>query len=232
MFEDGSGWGAVLRVFIEINLTKPLPRKRSINLKGNIVLIPLTYEKLPRLCIKCGRLIHGSQGCEKGGIKMEEVDQFSSWLRAESYQKSQGRGGSDSGQQQGTPEYFRPTESQHITKAVTPTISPESFSMKVTGKSVDVYVGETPGTKRLNIEENRDPACKQEADINSHAQVGLNKGSRSQGPSAVLITTLVEVPTNRPMCMGPQMDNQLSVQNPMNLEAEVEPEELKGGSTS
>lgn len=163
---------------------------------------------------------------------MEEVDQFSSWLRAESYQKSQGRGGSDSGQQQGTPEYFRPTESQHITKAVTPTISPESFSMKVTGKSVDVYVGETPGTKRLNIEENRDPACKQEADINSHAQVGLNKGSRSQGPSAVLITTLVEVPTNRPMCMGPQMDNQLSVQNPMNLEAEVEPEELKGGSTS
>lgn len=57
--EDGIGWGNFLRVNIEIDLDKTISRGQTINLKGNRLCIPLKYEKLPKLCFKCGRIIHG-----------------------------------------------------------------------------------------------------------------------------------------------------------------------------
>lgn len=53
--EDGNGWGDVLRVFIEIDLLKAILRSRSINLKGKKLWVHFTYEKLSKLCFKCGR---------------------------------------------------------------------------------------------------------------------------------------------------------------------------------
>lgn len=38
---DDTRWGKVLRMFIEIDLTKLLPRGHSLNLKGNKMCIPL-----------------------------------------------------------------------------------------------------------------------------------------------------------------------------------------------
>lgn len=43
---DGSGWGTVLRVLIELDLYKPITRGKTLNVKGIKTWIPLTYEKL------------------------------------------------------------------------------------------------------------------------------------------------------------------------------------------
>lgn len=45
--EDDTGWGKYLRVRIEISLTKPLARVRSLQVKGESLRIPLQYKKLP-----------------------------------------------------------------------------------------------------------------------------------------------------------------------------------------
>lgn len=65
--EEGSAWGEVLRVFIELDLIKLLARGRIVNLKGNRLWVSITYEKLPRLRFNCGKLVRGDQGCDKEG---------------------------------------------------------------------------------------------------------------------------------------------------------------------
>lgn len=65
--EDGYGWGHFLRIIIKIDLQKPISRGRSINSLGIKVWIPIKYEKL---CFKCGRIVHGSQGCLSVGGKL------------------------------------------------------------------------------------------------------------------------------------------------------------------
>lgn len=47
---DESKWGKVLRVLIELDLYKPISRGRTLNIKGVKTWVPLTYEKLPRIC--------------------------------------------------------------------------------------------------------------------------------------------------------------------------------------
>lgn len=76
---DGSGWGKCLRVSIEMDLTKPLARGRTICVKGEKLWISLRYEKLLRICFDCGCIVHGNQGC-KGETKGH--NQYGSWLRA------------------------------------------------------------------------------------------------------------------------------------------------------
>lgn len=56
--ENGTAWGHALRVFIELDLHKPIARGRTSNLKGIKSWVPLTYEKLPQLYFNCGRIPH------------------------------------------------------------------------------------------------------------------------------------------------------------------------------
>lgn len=49
--KDGKAWDQTLCTYIEIEIHKPLPRGRILNLSGNKTWILLTYEKLPKfLC--------------------------------------------------------------------------------------------------------------------------------------------------------------------------------------
>lgn len=61
--KEGKAWGQSLRVYIEIDLHKPIPRGRFLNLSGNKIWILFTYEKLLKICFKCGSITHGDQGC-------------------------------------------------------------------------------------------------------------------------------------------------------------------------
>lgn len=48
-----------------------IARGRLINLNGNSVWVNLKDEKLPRMCFKCGRILHGELGCDAGAFKLE-----------------------------------------------------------------------------------------------------------------------------------------------------------------
>ncbi|XP_059436900.1 uncharacterized protein LOC132169985 [Corylus avellana] len=84
--EEGVGWGKFLRVKIRIDLTKPLPRGRVINLLGKQTLIAFQYEKLPKYCFDCGKIWHGQMGCTvQGGNRPKEMEkQYGPWMRVPS----------------------------------------------------------------------------------------------------------------------------------------------------
>lgn len=68
--EDGLTWGKVLKIYIELDLRKPISMGRTLNLKGNKTWVPLTYKKLPRLCFYCGKIIHNMGFCEGEAITL------------------------------------------------------------------------------------------------------------------------------------------------------------------
>lgn len=65
--EDGSRWGCNLRVRVECDLSKVVARGRMVNIQGKSMWVPFSYEKLPKLCFKCRRILHQPQGCSSGG---------------------------------------------------------------------------------------------------------------------------------------------------------------------
>ncbi|XP_042969019.1 uncharacterized protein LOC122301691 [Carya illinoinensis] len=80
---DDVGWGSFLRVRICLDLTKPLARGRTFKLQGVQTWVPITYEKLPRFCLDCGRIIHGEMKCNSAAGIKSDTKQFGSWLRAD-----------------------------------------------------------------------------------------------------------------------------------------------------
>lgn len=78
---EGIEWGSHLRVKIELDLRKAIARGRTVNLEGNKLWVQLTYEKLPKICFKCGRIKHDKDGC-KGVNGKGDRKQYGSWLRA------------------------------------------------------------------------------------------------------------------------------------------------------
>lgn len=84
-----------MRIFIEIDITKPITRGCTINVKGVSHWIPLPNENLPRLCFRCGKITHGLQLCENGGLKFDDgSNQFRAWLRmAKGRKPARGRPG-------------------------------------------------------------------------------------------------------------------------------------------
>lgn len=80
--DDGSGWGVVLRVCIEMELQKPTARGRTLNIKDSKIWVPLTNVKLSRLCFRCGRIVHGQEFCKRETASPKfSNDQFGPWLR-------------------------------------------------------------------------------------------------------------------------------------------------------
>lgn len=57
-------WGNHLRVNIEVDIRKAITKGRTVNLEGNKLWVSLTYEKLPKIYFKCGRIKHDNDGCK------------------------------------------------------------------------------------------------------------------------------------------------------------------------
>jgi hypothetical protein len=97
--DDGVGWGEFLRVRIVLDLSKPLPRGRTIRVRDTPVWVPFKYEKIPKFCFKCGVVRHGDRGCVvSGGRKTSggwSENEYGPWLRIPSPNRRQGtnRGG-------------------------------------------------------------------------------------------------------------------------------------------
>lgn len=72
--DDGLGWVRYLRIKVELCLAKVIARALTVKVKGNRVWIPLQYEKLPNICLKCGRIVHALNECanDAGKSTMEE----------------------------------------------------------------------------------------------------------------------------------------------------------------
>lgn len=80
--EDGYGCGITQRVLIKMKLDKHISRGRFINVEGCKEYIPLTYEKLPKICFECGRIVHGEEHCNGGKLLPKTSNgQFGPWLR-------------------------------------------------------------------------------------------------------------------------------------------------------
>lgn len=78
---DGRAWRSTLRMLIKIDINAPLARGKTVNLHGLSTWVPITYEKLTRICFKCGRLSHGNK---KEVCSLEEGQdtggQYGIWL--------------------------------------------------------------------------------------------------------------------------------------------------------
>ncbi|XP_041016206.1 uncharacterized protein LOC121258731 [Juglans microcarpa x Juglans regia] len=75
--EDGSAWGRCLSVKVECDLRRSVARVRTIVVDGRTSWVPFQYEKLPRLCFNCGRIVHGKEGYKESE---GSVGQYVVWL--------------------------------------------------------------------------------------------------------------------------------------------------------
>lgn len=80
--------GTCLRILVEIELHLPLHRGQILNVKWEKVWMLITYKKLPKLCFRCGQILHGLVSCTESGQKLHEnKDQFGPWMRANMHKK-------------------------------------------------------------------------------------------------------------------------------------------------
>lgn len=81
-------------MFFELDITIPLARGRTLNLKGTRIWKLTSYEKLPRMCLRCGRISHyNNNGVYDHAIEMETEGQFGVWKRAKTQQQVTRNGG-------------------------------------------------------------------------------------------------------------------------------------------
>jgi hypothetical protein len=104
--ENGVGWGKALRVRLNLDFTKPIPRGRLVSF-ANIgqMWVSFKYERLPWICFHCGLIGHLERDCMKkmrGGGQMEEpvFKQYGPWLRATEFSTGR-RGGTTERSRQG-----------------------------------------------------------------------------------------------------------------------------------
>lgn len=84
--EDVVGWGPFLRVWVWIDISKPLLRGNLISIEDSPHWIPFKYKRLPKFCFRCGSIRHAKSGCIKGPnvnkLHDAELPQYGAWLRA------------------------------------------------------------------------------------------------------------------------------------------------------
>lgn len=83
--KDGRAWGQSLRIYIELDIEKPLPRGRFINKLGSKIWTSFIYEKMPKICFKCGKISHGDQGRNQKEYMVNE--QYGTWLHTQFFCK-------------------------------------------------------------------------------------------------------------------------------------------------
>lgn len=82
---DDTSWATYLRLRVKLNLFKAVARGQSLEVRGEKIWIPIRYEKLPRFCFNCGKMMHDSI-CNMGG-DMQSKDQYGTWLRVKNQRK-------------------------------------------------------------------------------------------------------------------------------------------------
>lgn len=79
---EGGRWGRCLRIWVILNLTKPLEHGHTLHVAWKTYWANFKYEKLPLLCFSCGRIIHGPSGCPEQKLTGGEA-WWGVWLRAD-----------------------------------------------------------------------------------------------------------------------------------------------------
>lgn len=80
--------GCSLRVWVSMDVSKPLSRGRKLWDNGVVVgWVTFRYERLPNFCYWCGSLLHKDRECDLW-LGMKDKDpldkkQFGPWMRAE-----------------------------------------------------------------------------------------------------------------------------------------------------
>lgn len=59
------------RAIIECDLEKVIVRGHIVLLEGSRIWIPFYYEKLPRICFKCGRIVYTKKDCPYVEVEKE-----------------------------------------------------------------------------------------------------------------------------------------------------------------
>ena len=85
--KSGLAWGPFLRIWVDIDITKPLMRGKIIQIEGaEKCWVFFKYERLPTFCYRCGILGHQDRECckvHRGSLSIDEDElQFGPWMRA------------------------------------------------------------------------------------------------------------------------------------------------------
>lgn len=88
--EDNYAWGEFMRVWVNIDISKPLLLGKNVNVGvDKPCWIWFSYERLPNYCYQCGRIDHGYRDCMHGAqttnmLTGDDLEKFSygQWLRA------------------------------------------------------------------------------------------------------------------------------------------------------
>lgn len=86
--DEETGGGRIMRVRVQVDLSKPLCRGHKLGLaNGGEWWVSFKYERLPNFCYWCGILSHGEKDCDlwlKNQETLRREDQgYGMWLRAE-----------------------------------------------------------------------------------------------------------------------------------------------------
>ncbi|KAL0793260.1 hypothetical protein Bca101_064637 [Brassica carinata] len=79
----------VAKVFVNVDLTKDLPKQLNFNVQGEEVLVEYIYPWLPKRCEKCGKWGHNEKVCsdKKEGLKGKQVEMKEGEIIEEVYEK-------------------------------------------------------------------------------------------------------------------------------------------------
>ncbi|XP_071917145.1 uncharacterized protein [Coffea arabica] len=78
----GGKKGKLLKILVEMDLTKPMLRGTTVKLRGSSRWIDFKYEKCPDFCYCCGVMGHNERSCRERGGNMDKENQYGAWLRA------------------------------------------------------------------------------------------------------------------------------------------------------
>lgn len=78
---DDTCWGSYLRIRVELDLTMSLIWGKHIQVRGANLWAPIAYEKLPKFCYKCAKILQSLE-CQTGNEDTGPY-QFGLWLRTE-----------------------------------------------------------------------------------------------------------------------------------------------------
>lgn len=62
----------VAKVFVNVDLTKDLPKKLNFNVQGEEVMVEYSYPWLPKKCEKCAKWGHTGKICTTGRVEIKE----------------------------------------------------------------------------------------------------------------------------------------------------------------
>ncbi|XP_040988946.1 uncharacterized protein LOC121236564 [Juglans microcarpa x Juglans regia] len=128
---DGIGWEKYLRIRVNMDITKPIPRGKLIRVEGKQRWVEFKYERLPLFCFQCGVIKHAGREYAMERTRFNSVDtsqiQYGKWLRATTFnlmgsgdKRTEGRGiksqydGSGSGEGQSNGALINVSENQAI----------------------------------------------------------------------------------------------------------------------